>query len=402
MVFSIKDSALGRGGNDYMEKITAVNGLLLKWAREVSNMPIPFVAEKFSKNPDTIIAWEGGSDYPTYSQLEKLGGLYKKPLAIFFFPSIPQGYNIKSSCRTLPESTFNSLSYKVIRKMNDARVMQLNLYELNEGKNPSKQLLTNMNFSNNANQTATQLRRLLGVSLVDQKRIRKVNEALEMWRNKLIDLGIYVFKDAFEDDSISGFCLYDKEFPVIYINNSMSFTRQIFTLFHELYHLISNTSGIDKIKDDYFEGLSTHKLMVEKTCNAFAGEFLVPDVDFDIQVSHLKLTELTTGKLANEYNVSREVIMRKLLDRRLISQDEYDQKHEQFKIEAIRARQKKKDENGGGNFFNTKIAYLGHTYLYQAFEKYSKNKIDIYQLSEYTRTKIGHLPKLSSKLGLED
>lgn len=32
-------------------------------------------------------------------------------------------------------------------------------------------------------------------------------------------------------------CINDEQYPVILINNSMSFARQIFTLLHELYHL---------------------------------------------------------------------------------------------------------------------------------------------------------------------
>lgn len=41
--------------------------------------------------------------------------------------------------------------------------------------------------------------------------------------------------------------------PIIMINNSMSFARQNFTLFHELYHLIANTSGAEIIRDDYYD-----------------------------------------------------------------------------------------------------------------------------------------------------
>lgn len=45
--------------------------------------------------------------------------------------------------------------------------------------------------------------------------------------------------------------IYDKVFPLIIVNNSMAKTRQIFTLFHELGHLLFETSGIDKLKDDF-------------------------------------------------------------------------------------------------------------------------------------------------------
>jgi Zn-dependent peptidase ImmA (M78 family) len=385
-------------GGVIMEKITAVNGQVIKWAREVCNMPVLFVSEKFKKDPDVIVAWEEGRDHPTYAQLEELGSLYKKPVAVFFFSNIPQVNPIKSSFRTLPEHDFETLSYKVIRKINDARTMQLNLYELHDGNNPATVLLTNVGFSMDIKQTAAKLRNVFGITLKEQKRSRRSDDALEIWRNCFLNYGVYVFKDAFEDDSISGFCLSDPNFPIIYINNSMSFTRQIFTLFHEFYHLISNTSGIDKIIDDYFDDLTSQQLYIETACNAFAGEFLVPDIDFLNEIKNEIIDELYVEKLAIRYNVSREVIMRKLLEHEMISSQQYEQKRDEYNVEALRARQQHKDESGG-NYYNTKISYLGTGYLHQVYDKYTNNKISIFQLANYTRSKIEHLPKLEATWG---
>jgi len=87
-----------------------------------------------------------------------------------------------------------------------------------------------------------------------------------------------VFKEAFRNDDFSGFCLYDKEFPLIIINNSMSKTRQIFTLFQELGHLLFETSGIDKLNDDYIDILPEHDKDIEILCNRLAAEILVGEV----------------------------------------------------------------------------------------------------------------------------
>ena len=42
-------------------------------------------------------------------------------------------------------------------------------------------------------------------------------------------------------------------FSDIYVNNSAAKTRQIFTLFRELGHLLFHTSGIDPLDDQYVE-----------------------------------------------------------------------------------------------------------------------------------------------------
>ena len=70
------------------EKITCVNGSVLKWTREqCGDLQLKEINDLFPK----IEAWENGEDYPTYAQLEKLAHAYRKPLTIFFFPEPPEG-----------------------------------------------------------------------------------------------------------------------------------------------------------------------------------------------------------------------------------------------------------------------------------------------------------------------
>jgi len=54
---------------------------------------------------------------------------------------------------------------------------------------------------------AIELRELFGVGINNQKGIRKLEDIFELWRNCFYELGIYVFKSAFQDDTVSGFCL---------------------------------------------------------------------------------------------------------------------------------------------------------------------------------------------------
>ena len=67
--------------------------------------------------------------------------------------------------------------------------------------------------------TATQLRGLFGVTIDSQKQIKKLEDAFEYWRDCFYRVGVYVFKEAFKDNSVSGFCIYDSTFPIICINN---------------------------------------------------------------------------------------------------------------------------------------------------------------------------------------
>ena len=89
-----------------------------------------------------------------------------------------------------------------------------------------------------------EVRTILGVSLDDQRGWANTPAALREWRDALYEVGVFVFKDAFRQDDYCGFSIYDPELPVIYVNSSRSATRQIFTLFHELGHLLHETSGL--------------------------------------------------------------------------------------------------------------------------------------------------------------
>ncbi|PKM80260.1 MAG: hypothetical protein CVU89_14280 [Firmicutes bacterium HGW-Firmicutes-14] len=239
--------------------------------------------------------------------------------------------------------------------------MQIKLNELCEGKNPAvRNIIDELVIAPNQgiNQIVNKIRDYLGITLREQISWKNPDEALNNWRDVLEKCGIFIFKDAFKERGISGFCLYDVEFPIIYLNNSMPKTRQIFTLFHELVHLLFKTGGVDKIFDDYIDTLTKEDRKIEVFCNQVAGEFLVPENDFYKQLSGLCMDEKSISALANRYTVSREVILRKLLDKGMVSQKYYLEKTAEWIEEA-----KTKPKGGGGDYYTTKVVYLGHNYL---------------------------------------
>jgi Zn-dependent peptidase ImmA (M78 family) len=380
------------------DKMTAINPQVLVWAREASGTTLAEAEGKFGK--DKLTNWENGTDFPTYPQLKTIGEFYRKPIAVFFFPQPPTLKNIPSSCRTLPDEIYSLFNRGIVRLMDKARAMQINLYELNANKNPATNALTKMLFDNtNIFVLASQLRKLFGADLSFQKTIHKKEDAFEYWRDCFFRSGIYVFKDAFKDNSISGFCIYDSEFPVIYINNSLSASRQIFTLFHEAYHLISKTSGVDLFNDTELLHFNFTSRYIEIACNRFAGAFLVPDDDFQRITLHMAPTDENVMKLASLYCVSSEVILRKFLDNNRITSAFYEEKREVFSQEYLRFENEKKENSGGGDYYNTQASYRGKQYMELAYKQYYTQKIDIVQLAKYMDMKIPSVRGLASRKG---
>lgn len=375
-----------------MDHITCVNGSVLKWARLSSGK----LDQKFYiENIDRIRKWEDGNEYPTYSQLEKLAEIYKKPVAIFFFPNPPVVDNYQTNFRTMSEVEISDIPYKVVRLINEALVMKLNLYELNDGQNPAGYLIHKRYSWYKGRNLNKELREILNVPIERQIKINSSKEMFEIWRDAFYSIGINVFKEAFYDINTSGFCIFDDEFPIIYINNSMSYTRQIFTLFHEFYHLINKTGGIDKIKDTFNYPLSEDQLSIEKNCNSFAAEFLIPSDHLLSDIANTNITLDFVKNLAIRYCVSRESLILKLISLDKLSWDFYNQYIDDINDDFYR----NKPKTNGGNYYNTLVSYLGNNYLKLAFSAYKANKIDEYQLSQYTKVKINYLSALENAWG---
>lgn len=374
-----------------------INRRTLKWARESANISVEEVAFRMEKDKVIVEDWEKGAKSPTYIQLEKLAyEIYKRPIAIFFFPDPPKEVDPKGSFRTLPASELEDLSSTFLKLFRDAQAMQINLEELNDGINPEpRKIFRDLSFTpgDNAQKAANSVRDYLDISLETQIKWKDMSTALKEWRRAIESKGIYVFKDAFHLDEISGFCIYNNEFPVIYLNNSMPMTRQVFTLFHELAHLLLKTGGIDKCNDAFLRKLRGDNRRAEILCNKFAGTFLVPDSDFIMMLKETDLDEKGIQQLANRYKVSREVILRKCLDRNLVDEAYYEQKSKQWAEEAQRRRK----QGDGGNYYRNIVAYRGETYLDLAFRKYYQGHFDTVQLAEYLGVKSTSIPGVESE-----
>lgn len=382
-----------------MNQINGINPAILKWARETAGLSPEQVVRKLSRKRvtiETITAWERGESVPTYPQLERLAyELYKRPLAIFFFPEVPSEETPRQAFRTLPDPEIEDLSHHTRLLLREAKSMQINLEELFEGINPAKrQLLRDLPFSitSPVNELAQSVRQFLKVDLDTQIKWKDSNQAFKAWRSVLEDVGVFVFKEAFKSETISGFCLYDTRFPLIYINNSRPHSHQIFTLFHELAHLLSGTGGIHLPTETYIHQLRGRNKQIEILANHFAAAFLVPALDFDRRITDLPIIEKTIQQLANNYKVSREVILRRLLDKKLITSDFYGQM-----VARWRSIKRRKGD-GGPDHYVKKRAYLGQRYLELVFSHLYQNRISVDQAADYLGVKVSKLPRMEEFL----
>ena len=361
---------------------------LVTWARKRAGLSVTDAAQKFPR----IKEWEKAASFPTYPQLEAMADAFKLPIAVFFFPEPPQVPPIAETFRTLADVEFERLPSAIRLLLRKAKAMQLNLLEMTQGQNPATHLITRdlaLDLKQPVAELAVAVRAYLGVSIEQQQDWPDDDAALKGWRDALQAAGIFVFKDAFRQDEFSGFCLYDDVFPIIYVNNSSTKTRQIFTLFHELAHLLFHTSGVDTVHDEVVAYIDDgEKQAIEVRCNAFAAGFLLPESAFDDAMKGRAASEAIAEEIAARFHVSREFIFRRFLDRGQITRVAYNE------ASARWTAQQKKAGHGGGDYYWTKLTYLGREYVGLALRQYHRNIIDEEQLGEYLDTKPRNLQTL--------
>ena len=106
----------------------------------------------------------------------------------------------------------------------------------------------------------------------------------------------------------------------------------------------------------------------------------------------MTINDESIQKLADRYHVSREVILRKLRDRRLVQQPFYDERVRDWTKSA------KESSGQGGDYYSTMGVYLGQRYLATAFSRYYQKSISVEQLADYLGVKVKNVPGMESLL----
>jgi Zn-dependent peptidase ImmA (M78 family)/transcriptional regulator with XRE-family HTH domain len=353
--------------------VSGVTPAVLKWARESANMSLKEVASRLKKTPELVQTWETGEEAPSYSQLETLAyEIYKRPVAMFFLPFPPEEPRPQAEFRSLPDAELGHLARETILLIRKARAFQAALIELYQNRNPiSHPIWRHIQASprKSVAHQAAHVRQALGVSVKDIFQQPDADAALKLWRRAIEQAGIHVFKDSFKQEELSGFCLWHNEFPVILINNSTTKTRQVFSLLHEMAHVLFDRSAISRFDNRGIDELPAQDRTIEQFCNALAGEILVPMANFAEDVREYgqeKATDAQFEELAKKYHVSRSVILRRFVDRGEASVDFYLEK------DRIWADQRKKEKGGGGSYYNTQGVYLSENFLREVVSRYSR------------------------------
>lgn len=389
-----------------------ISNSVLVWARTSIGYSIDEIAHKMNIKPEKINAWENGTASPTYTQLENLAyKVFKRPLAVFFRAEPPKEASIEKDFRNLTSSEITHLSTEMRLVLRKAKRLQNLVRELNkDNKTELEYKKFKVSIKDNPITTANSFREFLGLSIEEQKKWKPDN-SFDHFKEYIEKIGIYIFQFQMPFEEARAFSLTD-DYPIIALNTDDAKNGRIFSLFHEVCHILFNIGGVFKDKES--KNRKGEYAEIEDFCNRFAASFLVPEVLFkkDIDFSNQKLKEWSDKdleKLSRLYSVSKEVVLRKLVDLKLASKSFYFIKKKLWdaelksRKELILQKQKQKileeGRTSGGIPIDVKIvSEKGKPFISKVLEGYEKGNLTYGDISEYLEVKLDYLPKIIERI----
>src|SRR5579875_558427 len=373
---------------------------LLVWARDTLGLSIEEAAGKTGVAAERISAWESGAERPTIAQLRKLAAVYKRPLAVFYLPQPPKDFRALSDFRRLPDARAAKWSPALrlaIRRAHFQREVALELMRLLGEPEPQPPRVGSA--PDDIDRFAADARALLGVSIEDQVGWRDQYQALNGWVRAIEGAGVLVLhaqRVALEE--MRGFSISGPTLPVIVLNGGDFPRGRLFTALHEFAHILLNSAGVCDLHDAPARQAADD---IEITCNAIAAAILLPRDRFADERRLRKLPrggrwdEADLAKLADRYSVSREVVLRRLLELELTTWDFVDEKQREYRKAYAEARAAK--SQGRPSYYRVKRRDLGHTYVGLALEAYNRNEINGSDIAQYLEIKVNKLPQLEDE-----
>ncbi len=374
--------------------LAEVNPDLLRWARETAGMNLSDVPRSLRQ----VEEWERGEKRPTVRQLEALADAYKRPLAAFFLSSRPEEPPLPTDFRTLPKGVSPIPSKKVRLAMRTARRIQ-RLYAdlLKSLGTPERPKLPRITVSGDPEEIGSQVRQWLGVSVNEQIEWRDVSHAFRGWREALESRGLLVLQLTMPVNESRGFSLSDGPIPTAVVSSSDAVAARIFTLFHELGHLMMNQGGIC-LPDP---GRLQSDTIGETFCNRLSGAFLVPHSALRARVRPADLLGRpeevieTLGRVGRLFKVSRYVVLFRLASDGVVKPSQLQRILARLQsIEVVTAK------GGPVKPAAKTLAQLGPRFVSTVLAAHSTGAITYSDVSKYLSLNLKHLADLQRLMAI--
>ena len=333
---------------------------MLRWARERAGI---YAVDELSHAVPKLTDWEAGDVQPTLRQLEAFARRVHVPVGYLFLPEPPD--------EPLPIPDFRTIDGQGVGQPSPALLDMIYACQERQGWFREYALasrLSELDFvaSATVNQPAETIAEAmaerLGFEVADRAGCRSWEEALRRFVGQAEAIGVLVMVSGIvmsnthrplNPQEFRGFALVDSRAPLVFVNGADSKSAQMFTLAHELAHIWLGASALSDLSAAPVKGHQREEVW----CNAVAAELLVPLAEVRAAAQPNEPLDQAISRLTRHFKVSALVILRRLLDARIIDRDAFDQawaaEHERLRRLAARV------EGGGGDFYRTTLSRVG-------------------------------------------
>lgn len=346
---------------------------MLKWAISRAG----FNEEEAITAFPLLETWLSGEKKPTPSQLQKFAAKFYVPFGYLFLQNAPTE-NIPFPMFRGDAALTNHFDLNVYDTVMNVRSRQewLEDYIL-ENEIDVCQIVGTATLKTPINETVALLRKTLKLEPRWAFGLASVDVAVSKLTEHIEEAGIFIAYNGVVGNNTHrplkvsecrGFALTNNVAPYIFVNSSDSKSAQMFTLIHEVAHIMLGISA-----GHMGEDIAIHNV-IETYCDKVAAEFLVP-------IAELRL--LWNGDIKNvarRFKVSEIVIARRAHDVGMLSDEDY----KFFWAEYSQRPLKTNKNSGGGSFYLTSVRRVGRLFaihVRNAVNSRQLNYTDAYRLT---------------------
>ena len=378
------------------KKYAYVNYKMLVWARsetpfgttsDVANHISGFRSEVIDKG-------ERGEELPSITEAKKLANLYKVPFATFYLSNPPEKKTkAYTDRRTYNDTVYRETSYELwseIGRITGNRQIIVNLSDDTEYRS-----LPSVGPKLSEKQIADVIRKYFELDLPFKNKSAYRNNGFNYYRALLEHYGIMVAQiTGVSLSEMRGISMYYDTFPIIAINNKDFERAKVFSLFHEVAHLVRRSSSLCLI--DFDERNDEE----EKICDRIAAEVLMPEESFRYVSSNaLNLygdwSDLCLISIADKYAVSTFSVVRRLRELDIINGSDYYSIYKRisdsFKEEQDSIIQNKKDREFKVKYYITYLSKEGYLFPKKVLSAYSRGDISYGEMCSTLSIKGKHI-----------
>ena len=380
-----------------MSKSVKINVSRLKWSIQDAGLSNDELASKVHISLSKLKKVLQNENGLSPKQLSDIATFFNRGMLFFLNPKPINQKNIHSTnFRTIASKKpdFDLSIKSIIKKLEENREIFIGLLEEIDEFDETPWLPRELTDSvTNYEHLATQIRKWL--QLDDALDLQKLRRLIAAKRIHIVFSSPYKGQWHLPKDStVRGLSLYYDQYPIIFVKKQDSDTAQTFTIVHELAHLILHRDS----SLDYAEDLLSQSGH-EKEANHLAGLILIPD-HFISQIDIGKLKSATFHEFdelldfhKNQWGVSVEVILRRLVNEKLINSSNY-QSYREAKSKVVVP--KKIDEKIPRMYRHREPLHLfGKTYVQTVFDALSSQKITAVRAARFLdNIKVPDLRKL--------